>query len=150
MNQETIFDFKSKKGMLYHKISYHRYGKAKKTNRERDVEEAIDSNNEPDINEMECLLFFRNCVIDRDIEILKIKLNQTVEMRQRLIKKKETIFNKAFPFYFIRPELVKDLFLSMLYPHVADANESFSYHRFFYSCDIGAVRLRNTQCQCQR
>lgn len=107
-----LWDFKTKKGSLYHKIAYHRYGKGKKTNHDRESADLPIVSDSEEINELECLLFFRTCVVDRDIDILKIKLVQTLEFRQRLIRKKETIFHKAFPFYFIRPELVMILFRS--------------------------------------
>lgn len=54
--------------------------------------------------ELEYMLFFRTCVVDRDMEILKIKLSQTIALREKSVKK--ATFHKAFPFYFVRPELV--------------------------------------------
>lgn len=93
-------------------MCYHRYGKGKKAKHAHESADLPIASNSDEINEMECLLFFRTCIVDRDIEILKIKLIQTVDFRQGLIRKKETIFHKAFPFYFVRPELVMILFRS--------------------------------------
>lgn len=56
--------------------------------------------------EKETLLFFRTCILDRDMIELKNKLRTTIKIREVLIKKKGTIFHQAFPFYFLEPTLV--------------------------------------------
>lgn len=56
--------------------------------------------------ESEYLSFFRTCCIDRDKEILKIKLKQSIALREKTIQKRETKFAESFPFYFLSPDLV--------------------------------------------
>lgn len=56
--------------------------------------------------EQEALLFFRTCIVDRDVDELKIKMQRTIKIREALIKKKGTLFHQTFPFYFIMPTLV--------------------------------------------
>lgn len=56
--------------------------------------------------EYSCLLFFKTCLIDRDKEILKIKMQQTIDLREATIRKRETKFIESFPFYFVSPDLV--------------------------------------------
>lgn len=68
--------------------------------------------------ELASLLFFKTCLIDRDKEILKIKLKQTIAMRQKVLKRRETKFIESFPFYFLSPELVSFI--------------EFHYFHFFY------------------
>lgn len=72
--------------------------------------DSMEKNNVDEIDELSCLLFFKTCILDRDIDILKIRLKQSIEMRESLIKKQKTEFHKTFPFYFIEPSLVSDLF----------------------------------------
>lgn len=57
-------------------------------------------------DEKEALLFFRTCILDRDMDELKNKLQQTIKVREALIKKKGTIFHQLFPFYFVEPTLI--------------------------------------------
>lgn len=53
-------------------------------------------------------LFFRTCIVNRDKMDLKIKLEQTIMLREEMIKKKKGIkFYLDFPFYFVDPELVR-------------------------------------------
>lgn len=59
-----------------------------------------------EIDELQYLLYFKTCIVDRDLDILKIKLKQSIEMRERLMEKKGTEFHKTFPFFFINPSLV--------------------------------------------
>lgn len=109
-------DAKHKKGAIYNKVCYIKYKKP--SNRKRKArgapieEELLPENpamatNEPDeIDELSYLLYFKTCIVRQERDILKIKLSKTIEMREALIKKRETEFHKAFPFYFIDPSLV--------------------------------------------
>lgn len=109
--QEIFYDAKNKKGHVYYKILYKKYKTATKKVR-KDVEPSAAAQPEEDtIDEMEYLLFFRTCILDRDYEILKIKLAQTITLREKVMKKKETVLFKAFPFYFVRSDLVRSSFL---------------------------------------
>lgn len=105
-------DLKKKKGSIYHRVHYVKYKKPNTKGKQllenegglAADEEVLDIDDE--IDELEYLLYFRTCLVDRDIEILKIKLTQSIQMREKLIKKKDTQFHKMFPFYFIQPTLV--------------------------------------------
>lgn len=72
-----------------------------------------------EVDELEFLLYFKTCLVDRDIEILKIRLSQSIEMREKLIKKKDTVFHKMFPFYFIQPTLVSFLWIRWIFKIIA-------------------------------
>lgn len=115
-----FYDLKKQRGYLYNKIRYRKYGKTttkrgrKSSNDygQREVSTGIEVmtletiNENQTIDESEILLFFRTCVLDRDLETLKMKLVETIELRENVIKKKNTIFYREFPFYFYRPDLV--------------------------------------------
>lgn len=92
---------------------------------------AIENTAEDEIDELSYLLYFKTCLVDRDLEILKIKLAQTIEMREVLIKKKDTQFHKVFPFYFIEPSLVS---VSIIFGQTLSPSLSFSFsHSIFLS-----------------
>lgn len=103
---------KKKCGHIYHKVCYLKYKKPVRHGKKRIVGQPEENdhpneNEEPDeIDELQFQLYFKTCVIDRDLEILKIKLKQSIEMRERLVKKKGIEFHKTFPFYFLEPSLV--------------------------------------------
>lgn len=109
-----------KKGALYFKLYYKRYNKAKpraKGNNlaiEEDVP-SVDSDlaivakqfNKLSLEEeLEYLAFFKTCLIQRDKKILKIKMQQSIALRDKVIRKRETKFAESFPFYFLSPDLV--------------------------------------------
>lgn len=127
--QSRLCDTKRRKGLIYNRIVYHKYKKPSKkcpnviTVENEPSENAIENNTDDAVDELTYLLYFKTCLVDRDLEILKIKLAQTVEMREVLIKKKDTQFHKMFPFYFIEPSLVSvfvhlplSFFLTLSFP----------------------------------
>lgn len=73
-------------------------------------EDAIqDNSNDDELTQDEELayqLYFRTCILSREMEILKLKLQKSVKMREKMIKKQGTVFHESFPFYFLNPELV--------------------------------------------
>lgn len=69
--------------------------------------EAAQSDEDAEIDELQFLLYFKTCLVDRDLDILKIKLKQSIQMREQLMDKKGTEFNKTFPFFFVQPSLVR-------------------------------------------
>lgn len=108
------------KGILRNKINYRKYKPSKKTTEQHYIDEP-EPNGEVEcmteqINEMSvedeltCLLFFKTCIIDRDKEILKIKMKQTIKLREKTIRKRDTKFVEVFPFYFVAPDLVSEPF----------------------------------------
>lgn len=110
-----MYDGKNKRGSVYHKIHYLRYKKpttqrAKTKNRMMNENENenndCDAKTNDDIDELSFLLFFKTCIVNKDLSILKIKLEQSILIREKLIKKAKTEFHKTFPFYFIEPTLV--------------------------------------------
>lgn len=66
-----------------------------------------DEESDDEIDELQFLLFFKTCLVQRDLDILKIKLKQSIDMCERLMEKKGTEFHKTFPFYFVEPSLVR-------------------------------------------
>lgn len=116
--KDRLIDIKKKKGAIYNKIAYKKYKKPIQQNKNHlqssGNDDMIENEQSDDgIDELEFLLYFKTCLVDRDIEILKIKLSQSIEMREKLIKKKDTVFHKMFPFYFIQPTLVSFLSLNI-------------------------------------
>lgn len=108
-----------KKGILLNKLIYRRYNKPRKDEAKAN-EKQNDSTQVPEVDnvakhfgqmtleeEYSCLLFFKTCLIDRDKDILKIKMQQTIQLREKTIRKRETKFIESFPFYFVSPDLVK-------------------------------------------
>lgn len=69
------------------------------------IEDDIDDNFTEE-EKLGFLLFFKTCVLPRDYDILKIKMDQTIKLRESVVKESKTVFYNAFPFYFICPELV--------------------------------------------
>lgn len=110
-----MYDGKNKRGFIYNKIHYLKYKKPAKRHAkakncivvENETDDCdVESND--DIDELNFLLFFKTCIVDKDLPILKIKLEQSIPMREKLIKKANTEFHKVFPFYFIEPKLVSN------------------------------------------
>lgn len=100
---------KHKRGHLYHRICYLKYKKPSRQVEKRVITSAEgigDAESDNEIDELQYLLFFKTCLVHRDVEILKIKLKQSIGMRERLIERKGTEFHKTFPFYFVEPTLV--------------------------------------------
>lgn len=131
--QETLYG--RKKGILFNKLNYRKYGKKKleKPNAIDVVEQTSDVINQNVVDqfasmtiqeELANLLFFKTCLIDKDKEILKIKLKQTITLRQKVLKKRETKFIESFPFYFLSPDLVSRLDISVI------SNLLFEYFSF--------------------
>lgn len=102
-----MFDAKNKKGLIYNKITYRKYGK-------KDLSKAIaninlhDGDDEiPDAQPLtedeikKIMLSFRTCVVHRDKAILKENLQKTIDFREQQIRKKGVNFFELFPFYFI-------------------------------------------------
>lgn len=103
---------KKRRGHIYHKICYLKFkkplrqGKKKVAGHSDDIE-AVESDDDAEIDELQFLLYFKTCLVDRDVDILKIKLKQSIQMRERLMEKKTTEFHKTFPFFFVLPPLVR-------------------------------------------
>lgn len=103
---------KKRRGHIYHRICYLKFkkplrkGKKKVAERSEDTE-AMESDEDAEIDELEFLLYFKTCLVDRDLDILKIKLKQSIQMRECLMEKKGTEFHKTFPFFFVQPSLVR-------------------------------------------
>lgn len=106
--------YTSKKGILYNKINYRKYGKVNKQPEEsKEPNDQLPLQNVTDLmekmtvdEELTYLLFFKTCLIERDKEILKIKMKQSIALREKVLRKAETKFAESFPFYFISPDLV--------------------------------------------
>ncbi|XP_055309647.1 uncharacterized protein LOC129573285 [Sitodiplosis mosellana] len=56
--------------------------------------------------ELACLAYYKTCIVERDKEILKIKMKQSIYLREKVIRKRETKFVESFPFYFVSPDLI--------------------------------------------
>lgn len=111
---------KKRRGCIYNKICYLKFKKPLRKKRVaghalEDAEiGAGESDEDAEIDELGFLLYFKACLVDRDLDILKIKLKQSIQMRERLMEKKGTEFHKLFPFFFVQPSLVRfDIGMSM-------------------------------------
>lgn len=103
---------KNRRGHIYHKICYLKFKKPLRQGKKRVVEHTddtgpVESDEDAEIDELEFLLYFKTCLVERDSEILKIKLKQSIKMRERLMEHKGTEFHKTFPFFFVQPSLVR-------------------------------------------
>lgn len=109
--------YNGRKGILYQKMFYRKYVKKNRKCLENpeempsEMDDAIatvaEQIHQMSIEEeLEYLTFFRTCLIDRDKEILKIKMKQSICLREKHIRKRETKFAASFPFYFVSPDLV--------------------------------------------
>lgn len=123
-----------RKGALYNKVLYKKYKTNKKTITQTKASNS-DKEPEPDVrvaaisNQMEemtldeelsYLLYFKTCMVDREMEILKIKMQKTIALREKTIKKRETKFIESFPIYFVAPELVSmDFFICFVTLHLS-------------------------------
>lgn len=123
-----------RKGALYNKVLYKKYKTNKKTitqtkpsnsdkEPEPDVRVAAISNQMEEMTldeELSYLLYFKTCMVDREMEILKIKMQKTIALREKTIKKRETKFIESFPIYFVAPELVSmDFFICFVTLHLS-------------------------------
>lgn len=106
--QETLYW--SKKGIFYNKLNYRKYAKNHKKPQENENQElvsVVEQMEEMTVDEeLQMLLFFKTCSIEKDMDILKIKLNRSVKLREKIIRKRETKFAESLPFYFVAPDLV--------------------------------------------
>lgn len=100
-----------KKGFFFNKLNYRKYGK----NNPKKVREEIDQELQPVIEQLEemtleeelqTLIYFKTCSVGKDVDILKIRLSRTVDLREKVLRKRETKFAESFPFYFVDPNLV--------------------------------------------
>lgn len=98
--------------MVYNTITYRKYHK-RDLNIEMENLNLSDYNDEfgqlepmTEAEEKEALLFFRTCILGRDMDELKNKMQRTIKVREALIRKKGTIFHQVFPFYFVEPTLI--------------------------------------------
>lgn len=113
ISQDRLFDKKRKRGYIYHRVCYLRFkkpllrGKKKVVDPAEHTEAAESDDDDGTIDELQFLLYFKTCLVDRDLDILKIKLKQSIHMREKLMDKKGTEFHKSFPFFFIQPSLVR-------------------------------------------
>lgn len=112
ISQERLFDKKRKRGHIYHRICYLKFKKPLQKGKRKVADQAVDtepaqSDDDDGIDELQFLLYFKTCLVDRDMDILKIKLKQSIQMREQLMDKKGTEFHKSFPFFFIHPPLVR-------------------------------------------
>lgn len=109
--------YNGRKGVLFQKLFYLKYVKKNKMCLDKPQEipsemgdtatEVVDGIVQLSLDEEdEFLSFFRTCFVDRNKEILKIKMKQSIGLREKVIKKKETKFAVSFPFYFVSPDLV--------------------------------------------
>lgn len=108
-----------KSGHIFHRVQYLKYKKparqGKKTksrqpeNNDGDGTQT-DTQSDDAIDELAFLLFFKTCIVERDVDELKKRLELSIDMREKLINKKDTEFHKLFPFYFIDPLLVSTFF----------------------------------------
>lgn len=71
-----------------------------------DVEQLSLEANDTEDNETDHLYFFRTCVVESNLSALKERMSKTIALREKVIKQKNTIFFKCFPFYFCQPDLV--------------------------------------------
>lgn len=113
--QERLIDMQAKSGLIYHRVHYLKYkkpvrlGKKTKSNQLENVDADdvhTDAQLDSAIDEVAFLLFFKTCIVERDLDELKKRLELSIDMRQNLINKKGTEFHKVFPFYFVEPSLV--------------------------------------------
>lgn len=68
-----------------------------------------------EVDELAYLLFFKTCIVERQIDELQLKLKKSNGIRESLIKKRNTEFHKTFPFYFIEPSLVHNPILNVIF-----------------------------------
>lgn len=128
--QDLLYNARNKSGLLYYKMVYKKYGKGAQEieNSENGDGCVMDvGTDEKDIGtddltyneELEHLLFFRTCVVSRDKEILKIRMKQTISLREKTLKTKLTKFPEIFPFYFVSPDLVSLLTVFKIFKYAA-------------------------------
>lgn len=104
VKKELIYDAKHKRGFLYQKIVYRKYNN-KQSQLSRGIEQ-LSLTTDGGCNENDALLYFRTCILNKDLDVLKEKMAQTIALREQIIKKRNIDFHKSFPFYFCCPELV--------------------------------------------
>lgn len=115
--QDLLYNCGQRKGIVYNKLFHKRY-------RKKDLDIAMnnmnlscsENDNGEDVGltnceELEYQLFFRTCLLPRDKEILKIKMKQSILMREQMIKNTKMEFHLVFPFYFLDSDLVRFYYL---------------------------------------
>lgn len=106
---------KQRRGHIYHKVCYLKFKKPLRKGKKKVAAhtddtgriEHVESDEDGEIDELQFLLYFKTCLVERDLDILKIKLKQSIQMRERLMENKGTEFHKTFPFFFVQPSLVR-------------------------------------------
>lgn len=104
---------------------YRKYGKSKKKKEKpNEYKNGVGETNETSDNdgfeslkvavaqmslekELSCLLYFKTCLVEKEIDILKIKMRQTIDLREKVLRKNDVKFFEAFSFYFVAPDLVQ-------------------------------------------
>lgn len=102
-----LYNSTAKRGIVYNKLVYIKYGA--KRNVIVEAAENIGHCDEEPLSyteELDYMLFFRTCVVQREKDVLKLKLRKSIAMREKIIRTRNTDFPEKFPFYFISPDLV--------------------------------------------
>lgn len=89
--QDLLYNNKAKSGILYHKIKNTKAKSVKTTS---------------DFNEEDLKNFLKYCVVSKNNEKLKDKLQKTISLRRQLLKENGDDFREFFQFYFVDPSLV--------------------------------------------
>lgn len=111
LQQDRLYDPKHRKGSLYNKLNYQKYiQQSRKEARENENQnELVEQLEEISLaDELSYLLYFKTCIVEKEKDILKIKMEKTITLREKVIKKHETKFLESFPFYFVSPDLVSN------------------------------------------
>lgn len=107
-----MYDHYKRSGTLYNKLCYRKYGKGKAKGSGIQTQDIVDELtlicDKMTLEEQnELALFFKTFVIKPDnVEILKSKMRETIEYREKVVKQHETKFGQLFPMYFLDPSLV--------------------------------------------
>lgn len=117
--------YTSRKGILHNKLLYRKYIKpSKQQSKENDkaTEKSNVADRLPDENgitesmakmiieeELAHLLYFKTCLVHREKEVVKIRMEQAISFREATIRKREVKFFESFPFYVISPDLVSEM-----------------------------------------
>lgn len=100
--QDDFYNAKAKKGTIFHRIK----NMPPKKNPENRI-----------TNEAELVDFLKQCVVAKDKQKLKSKLEETITLRKKLLRQNNEDFADFMAFYFADPELVCVCFYSFISSH---------------------------------
>lgn len=104
--QDAMYNSKCSSGYLYANLKNRKRKEVKQNQIFAEILVEDVSNYLTEAEKQKYLLYFKMCVLPKEIDLLKEIMRKTIEYRKELIGANNQEIQEIFPFYFTTPELV--------------------------------------------